>query len=129
MKRTPDAPGRCPMCGGELKITGLACEECRTQLTGRFNPCMFCRLTDEQKRFTAVFLDCRGNIREVERELGISYPTVRNRLEEVRAALGFSPRDSEERVPNRREVLESLRQGDISPRDALKLLGDDQRKR
>ena len=114
--------GNCPVCGEDLIVTGLACEYCRTQLTGKFSRCLFCSLTAEQLHFIAVFLDCRGNIREVEKALNISYPTVRNKLEDVRQALGFGPDLVSGREPEKRNILELLSRGDISPREALKRL-------
>ncbi|MBN2383487.1 DUF2089 domain-containing protein [bacterium] len=120
--------GNCPVCGEELVITGLACEYCRTQLTGKFARCRFCSLSEEQVHFIEVFLDCRGNIREVERELNISYPTVRNRLEEVRQVLGFSGRTEMDREEVRRNILESLSRGEITPKEALKQIQSDKMK-
>jgi len=120
--------GNCPVCGEELVVTSLTCEYCRTQLTGKFSRCRFCHLNEEQLHFIAVFLDCRGNIREVERELAISYPTVRNRLESIRQALGFVTRAESVSETGKRTVLEALARGEISPKEALKQLQTDKLK-
>src|SRR5687768_8204493 len=85
----PEVTGRCPMCDGELVVTHLRCQQCGTGLDGVFTLHKFDRLTREQLRFVDVFLKNRGVIRDVERELDISYPTVRNRLDEVIRALGY----------------------------------------
>jgi hypothetical protein len=87
-------PGSCPVCGGKLDITSLSCRNCSTAITGRFESCRFCRLSPEHLSFVEVFVKNRGNIKEIERELGISYPTVRNRLDQVIAALGYSVGDA-----------------------------------
>ncbi len=73
--------GKCPVCRQNLKVTRLRCPSCSTEIAGDFEPCPFCRLDEAQEKLITVFLKRRGNIREVERELGMSYPTVRARLE------------------------------------------------
>ncbi len=83
--------GKCPVCGEGLGVTRLRCSACTTELSGDFQVCPYCRLDPNQERLVSVFLKTRGNIREVEKELGISYPTVRARLDEVVRALGMTP--------------------------------------
>lgn len=85
----PEVTGRCPMCESELVVTHLRCHTCGTGLEGNFRLTKFDRLPREQLRFVEVFLKNRGVIRDVERELNISYPTVRSRLDEVIRALGY----------------------------------------
>lgn len=119
MKR--EVLGRCPVCDKELSVTRLSCGNCYTTIEGAFSLCKFCRLTDEQKHFAEIFIKNRGNIKEIEKELGISYPTVRNKLEDTISALGYNPKFTEPKV-DRKEVLEQLSQGEISSEDAIKLL-------
>ena len=83
-----EALGRCPVCGAATKVTRTECDACGTTIEGNFELCKFCRLTNEQRAFVDVFIKCGGNIKEVEKELGVSYPTVKNRLEDVSVALG-----------------------------------------
>lgn len=119
------APGLCPICGEKLHVTKLHCHRCSTSIEGDFEPCRFCSLTNEQKAFLEVFVKSRGNIKEVERELGISYPTVRSRLDNVLEAMGFKVDeglDREEIASKRKEILDALARGDISSDDAVKLL-------
>lgn len=115
----------CPVCGHSLHITGLQCGQCGTRLDGFFSRCPFCVLSDEHLHFVMVFLNCRGNYKEMEKELQISYPTVKNKLEEIRTALGFSPREKQEVTKDRREILEMLSRGEITSKEALKLLSSD----
>lgn len=118
-------PGICPVCGHKLGVTKLTCHHCQTTIEGDFESCRFCGLTAEQKSFVEVFLRSRGNIKEVERELGISYPTVRSRLDNVLEALGYRVEQQTERAEaagRRKEVLDQLSRGDISAEDAVKLL-------
>lgn len=112
--------GTCPVCSGEFRVAQLSCESCGASLEGSFELCSFCRLTPEQQRFVEVFLASRGNIREVERILGVSYPTVRGRLDEVIAALGYRVQRTPE--VDRRSVLEALDRGEITAEEAIKRL-------
>jgi hypothetical protein len=92
-----DVISTCPVCSGELNVTRLNCRSCGTTLEGEFSVGRFGRLTREQLLLLESFLRSRGNLRDMERELGISYPTVRSRVEALVRALGFGPRaDSDE---------------------------------
>ena len=87
-----DVISTCPVCSGELAVTRLHCRSCGTTLEGEFSVGRFGRLTREQLALLESFLRSRGNLRDMERELGISYPTVRSRVEALVRALGFGPR-------------------------------------
>lgn len=117
---------QCPGCGGELEITQLSCSECDMLITGHFASTRFSRLTPEHLRFAELFLRFRGNIKEMERELGLSYPTVRGRLTEVIRALGFdTDEESPVEEPGSEEsttVLSLLEQGDLSVTEAVERL-------
>src|SRR3989442_10463603 len=91
-----DVISTCPVCAGELAVTRLRCGSCGTTLEGEFSVGRFGRLTREQLALLESFLRSRGNLRDMERELGISYPTVRSRVEALVRALGFGPRDGDE---------------------------------
>src|SRR3712207_7514646 len=73
----------CPSCGGQLEIAEVQCTSCETQVRARYRPCDFCALTEEQSTFLRMFVMSRGNLSEVEKRLGVSYPTVRAKLDEV----------------------------------------------
>jgi len=120
-----EALGKCPVCNNETEVTRINCNECGTIIEGHFHLCRFCKLTDEQKSFIDVFIKCRGNIKEVEKELGVSYPTVRNKLEDVAGALGYrSEASSNVNAENKKTVLEKLNTGELSVDEALALLKD-----
>ncbi len=85
-----DAIATCPICGGELAVTRLHCRSCATTLEGDFNVGRFARLSREQFALLESFLRSKGNLKEMERELGISYPTVRGRVDALLRALGLS---------------------------------------
>jgi hypothetical protein len=85
-----DAIATCPICGGELAVTRLHCRSCATTLEGDFNVGRFARLSREQFALLESFLRSKGNLKEMERELGISYPTVRARVEALLRALGLA---------------------------------------
>ena len=122
------APGQCPVCGENLIISKLSCKNCHTSIDGAFSPCKFCQLPKEQLDFIEIFIQCRGNIKDVEKELNISYPTVRKNLDMVIQSLGYQidkPDQLEKETSAwRQETLEALERGDISPKDAVKRLKD-----
>jgi hypothetical protein len=84
-----DAIATCPICSGELAVTRLHCRSCGTTLEGDFNVGRFARLSRDQFALLESFLRSRGNLKEMERELGISYPTVRARVDALLRALGL----------------------------------------
>lgn len=117
----------CPICAGPIVATRLECEHCDIKLEGRFEISGLASLSNEQIEFVEVFLRCEGKINRVEKELGISYPTVRSRLHDIINAMGYEPitdteADAAQREEQRMKVLEQLATGDISPDDAVKLL-------
>jgi hypothetical protein len=123
----PKSPGRCPVCGKEFTIKRLECEACGTGMDGSFRACRFCQLSGDQMAFLEVFLASRGVIKEAEKALGVSYPTVKGRLEYLLAALGLrgqadQDEDAGERGRERQKAIDALDQGLISVSDALKIL-------
>jgi len=88
-----DAIATCPICSGELAVTRLHCRSCGTTLEGDFNVGRFARLSRDQFALLESFLRSRGNLKEMERELGISYPTVRARVDSLLRALGLGEGD------------------------------------
>jgi hypothetical protein len=119
-----DVIATCPVCSNELAVTRLHCRSCGTTLEGDFSVGRFGRLTREQLALLESFLRSRGNLREMERELGISYPTVRSRVEALVRALGFGDRAegdvAGEGIPvrDRDEILEALARHEMSAEDA-----------
>ncbi len=108
----------CPVCAESLTVRALHCDACGTELRGRFLLPRLARLPRELQDVVEVFLRCRGNIKEVERELGISYPTVSKKLDAINlllAAMGS-------RVEPKARVLRQLEAGDLSVADAVRLL-------
>ena len=84
------APHKCCICGQKLTVTRLSCDGCGTTMEGQFTGCRFCSLSPEEELFLLTFLKNRGSIKDVERELGISYPTVRAALDNLLASLGLT---------------------------------------
>jgi hypothetical protein len=114
----------CPSCGENLEITRLNCTSCETVILGRYQPCPFCKLSPESTRFLEMFVQCRGNVKEMERELGISYWTVRRRLDELIDELGIEASPAEEIDTTAQElaILEQVSQGEINAGEAAALL-------
>lgn len=109
---------KCPVCEGELIITRYECDNCRTKIEGNFQQNGFSELNNEQIEFIKVFLVSHGSIKEVEKQLGISYPTVKNRLSEIVKVIT----GKELEQPRSLDVLELIEQGNLSVEDALKIL-------
>jgi hypothetical protein len=137
-----DVIATCPVCANELTITRLHCRSCGTALEGEFGVGRFGRLDREQMGLLESFLRSRGNLKEMERELGISYPTVRGRVDALVRALGFGEETADEELgsdfgegfdenepaadvkagTDRREILERLARKEISAEDAAEAL-------
>lgn len=124
-KKNFHAPAQCPVCGERMLVTKLRCSHCGTELSGEFAPCRFCRLVEKHLQFVETFLRCRGSIKEVERALGVSYPTVKNMLDAALTALGLDEkpelralREKEERA----EILQRLSDGEIDVDTAIEAL-------
>jgi hypothetical protein len=115
--------GRCPVCNDILEVTRLHCRHCDTSIEGHFSLGRFYQLTPEQLAFAETFIRCEGRINKVEEELGISYPTVRNRLNELIRALGYEVREETGlSTEQRKAILEQLASGQITSEEAIKLL-------
>ena len=130
----------CPVCSDELTITRLHCRSCGTALEGEFGVGRFGRLDREQMALLESFLRSRGNLKEMERELGISYPTVRGRVDALVRALGladgaapaveddFETPEAEPAAPaadiaeERRAILERLAKKEIGAEEAASAL-------
>jgi hypothetical protein len=133
-----DVISTCPVCSGELAIARLHCRSCGTSLEGEFGVGRFGRLSAEQLALLESFLRARGNLKEMERELGISYPTVRGRLDALVRALGLSEGSSElpqedaagetadaaDAADLRRGILERLARREIGAEEAATALRD-----
>lgn len=119
------APSRCPVCGGDLTVTRLQCGNCGTELNGSFAHCRFCGLENKHLQFVETFLRCRGSIKEVEKALGVSYPTVKNMLDAALTALGLDERPELRAVreeEEKAEILERLANREIDVDTAIEAL-------
>ncbi|MGZ6265335.1 MAG: DUF2089 family protein [Candidatus Limnocylindrales bacterium] len=129
-----DVISTCPICSSELSITRLVCRGCGTAIEGDFNVGRFGRLSREQLALLESFLRARGNAKELERELKVSYPTVRARIEALVRALGLADgaplgdgteagsAASGESADLRRETLERLARHEITSEQAAAAL-------
>lgn len=113
----------CPVCSHRLHAVKLKCSSCGTVIENEFELSGFSRLSKEQLGFLEVFIACRGSIKDVERALGISYPTVRAKLDDVIGMLGLKVAEQEpgEEV-SKREVLKRLDAGEITQEEALRAI-------
>lgn len=119
------APTRCPICESELEVVRLHCPNCDTSIEGHFASGHFANLTPEQMEFIFTFVRCEGKINRMEQEIGLSYPTIRNRLHEIIRALGYEPgKDESPEVDaeRRSSVIADLEAGKISAEQAMRIL-------
>lgn len=115
------APRSCPVCGEQLHLTRLSCQGCGTELSGDFESCEFCALSPSDRELLKLFLGSRGNLKAVERQLGVSYPTVRGRVDSVLARLGIESR--EPATESRLGLLQALARGEVDLEQARARLG------
>ncbi len=109
------APSRCPSCSGVLNPVKYVCSQCGTEVSGDFTVCPFCSLDGENRRLLELFLLARGNLKAVQRMLGVSYPTARTRIEEMFNTLETRMSGEERSM----DILEKLHSGEISVEDAI----------
>jgi hypothetical protein len=115
----------CPVCREKLTITRLHCAACDTAIEGRFYAGRLAQLTAEQLEFVEIFLVCEGKIKAVEEKMGKSYPTIRNKLREVIAALGYeTPSEDPNTLSDdeRKQILDDLQGGRITYQEAMQHL-------
>jgi hypothetical protein len=118
-------PTRCPVCSEALEVQRLGCVACGSALEGHFEAGWPSKLTSAQLAFVRVFLVCRGKIKDVEAAVGLSYPTVVARLDEVVGALGES-RSAPAPTRDRLEVLDALARGELTVDEAERRLREAQ---
>lgn len=111
--------GECPICQHDLVVTKLQCTNCNTEIGGSFQLSKFNYLTKQHLYFIEVFIKNRGNIKQIEKELRISYPTVKRNLDEVIKSLGYEV--SEEDKNKKEDVFRRLESGEITALEAAKL--------
>ena len=119
---------QCISCGGQLEIRELYCRDCDITIRGHFpmegrGP--FARLTDDQLAFLHLFVTSRGNMSDVERSLGVSYPTVRAKLDDLIAALEPGegvPEQAQPTAMSRNEVMDRVSKGELSVDEAMAIL-------
>ena len=108
-------PTKCPTCGSDMFVTNLCCGSCNTQVSGSFTLGPFASLNEEQMFFLATFIRLRGSLKDVGAALDISYPTARNRLDQVIEALGYG-KDGSAQI-KRLEILEQVKEGNLTVED------------
>ena len=114
--------GYCPICSNKLTAKTLRCNECDTEISGEFTLSPFDFLTKEQLEFALVFIKNQGNIKAIEKDLGISYPTVKKNIEDLCISLNMKE-DNDSNNDLREETKRRLKRGEISFEDAERILG------
>ncbi len=111
-------PNRCPSCSGLLLATELCCSDCKTTINGSFELPVFALLSAEDEKFLKIFLSARGSIKEVERQLNISYPTVKARLDALIGKLGLGGPQAGAKK-NRMDIIGRLERGEINAQETI----------
>ena len=114
-------PAGCPLCGGAIEVTQIRCAGCGSEINGLFKAGGMSMLPAEYQKFVAVFLRHRGNIKAVEKELGISYPTINRMLDSINTMLDATA-PTPEKPLTRKEILDSIERGEMSVKDATFIL-------
>jgi hypothetical protein len=112
-------PLNCPVCNERLALTRLTCPACDTELSGGFASCEFCVLSNEDRDVLRVFLASRGNMKDLERHLGVSYPTARARFDALLAKIGIDRAPAGAPSPTRIELMEQVARGEITIDEAM----------
>ena len=110
-------PTKCPICGKDTYAAVVKCKNCGTTVNNMFGFSKFEKLDEKQTEFVLAFIECEGSIKDMERRLGISYPTVKARLSDIKKALGLADGKS-----YKQGVLEELEKGEIDVNAALELI-------
>lgn len=113
-------PPKCPSCGDRLIVVKLQCSSCGTEVNGEFDLCPVCTLEGENRELFDLFMESRGNLKEVQRKLGVSYPTVRLRIDSM-----FSELRGEKPPQDPADVLKRLSDGEIDVETASRLIAGD----
>lgn len=116
----------CPVCGKNLRVRVLQCPGCQTRIEGNFqsNASPIFYLSGKELEFVELFVKVRGNIKEVEKALGISYPTVRAMLDSIIRNMGYQVKRTPD-AKRRMEIIERLEKGQIDATQATELLKSD----
>lgn len=119
-----DVISKCPICGEELSISKLHCSKCGIEISGEFKLSKIASLSKEQLLFVEIFLKNQGNIKNIEKEMNISYPTVKKILNEVLYTLGYDNTIIEEDKSSlqRQEILNKLANKEITFDEANAML-------
>lgn len=118
-----EIPAQCPVSGGELYVSELTCEESGVVIRGKFNLPQSANLDEDERKFLKVFLRARGVISTVEKEMGMSYPTVRAKLDALLDAMNLAPIKTDDKkrardAEKKRKILKDLEEGKLTPAEA-----------
>ncbi len=116
--------GYCPICDNKLKVTKLGCSKCGTELSGHFHLSKFSYLKEDELKFVEVFVKNAGNMKQLQSELGVSYPTAKKMLNDVITSLGYETVEDTDTTKklSKAQILQKIEAKEISPEEGYKLL-------
>jgi len=106
----------CPSCGEGMVISELKCPKCDLRVKKDFSPCEFCQLPEDDYEFLKIFLRTQGKITDIEKILGVSYPTIKAKIEKLLKNLKLSP------IEEKHDPIEALAHGELSVDEAVAIL-------
>ena len=112
--------GTCPVCGQKLMVSRLSCDSCNIDITGKFELNKFTYLEKDQLEFVETFLRCQGSLKDVQTELGISYPTAKKQLDGVLEALGYTK--APDKTTENMDILSRIESGELTAKQAADLI-------
>ena len=122
--KTFKVPLQCPVCQQDMTIEKVTCHHCHTSIEGHYHVSKINYLPAETQYFIEIFLKNRGNIKAVEKELNVSYPTVKKYLDDPILRLGYQL-DVEfelDTTKDEEDPITLLKQGKITAEEATKRL-------
>lgn len=117
----PEFTTRCPYCSSKMDIRTLSCGSCGIEVTGEFAPSKLMELSGEEQEFVVQFVLASGSLKEIASVYGVSYPTVRARLDRLIEKLRGSRLAAKDK---RAAILDAIEQEEISAKEAAEILRD-----
>jgi len=117
-------PTHCPSCQSNMVVTQVGCTNCDTTIVGNYPISSFFTLSSENLSFLEAFVKNRGNVKEMEREMDISYWSIRSKLDKIIEEMNSESIPQEAIENTRLDILARLRAGEIKADEAIQLLDE-----
>lgn len=129
MKLKNDLSLKCPSCQSDMSPIVLSCGNCHLEVRGEFKSNPFSRLDEDMLHFLHIFIHCEGKIADMEKALGLSYPTVKSKILRLKESLQSPIESHEEKELSTLQILAKIEKGEIDYINGLKLIKEAQEKK